>query len=48
MNTMNSREKLCSWIISSVSITANMIGNTANSASLALSLSSIAPPSSMR
>ncbi len=42
------REKLCSWTISKVSITANMTGNTANSASLDLSLSSIAPPSSMR
>ena len=47
-NTSASREKLCSWIISSASMTIAMTGNTAASAALALALSSIEPPVSMR
>ena len=46
--TSASFEKLRSWNISSVSITRNITGNTLNSAALALALSSIAPPTSMR
>ena len=47
-NTKASREKLCTWIISSASITTAMAGNTATSAAFALALSSIEPPVSMR
>ena len=47
-NTSASREKLCSWIISSASITTAMTGNTTTSAAFALTLSSIEPPVSMR
>ena len=47
-NTNASREKLCSWIIRNASITIAMTGNTAASALLALTLSSIDPPVSMR
>ncbi len=47
-NTSASREKLCSWIISSASIATTMTGKTATSAPLALTLSSIEPPVSMR
>ncbi len=47
-NTKASREKLCSWIISSASIATPMTGNTAASALLAFTLSSIDPPVSMR
>ncbi len=41
-------EKLCSWIMSSVSMTRNISGKILNSATLALALSSTAPPTSMR
>ena len=47
-NTSARREKLCSWIISSASITTAITGNTATSAPFALALSSIEPPVSMR
>ena len=47
-NTRASLEKLCSWTISSASIATAMTGNTATSAPFALTLSSIAPPVSMR
>ena len=47
-STMNIFEKLCSCSIRIVRIVSSMTGNTAASALLALSLSSTAPPMSMR
>jgi hypothetical protein len=47
-NTSASREKHWSWIIRIASIATAMTGNTAASEALALALSSIAPPVSMR
>ena len=43
-----SREKLCSCSISNVSVTTSMIGNIAKIDAFPFSLSSIAPPVSMR
>ena len=48
ISTMASREKLCSWIIRIVSVTTTMIGNIAKIEPLPFSLSSIAPPVSIR
>ena len=47
-NTIASREKLCIWIISSVSIVKIMIGNSTKIELLPFCDSSIAPPISMR
>ena len=47
-NTSTSREKLCSWIISSVSITMTISGNSTKIEALPLADSSIAPPVSIR
>ena len=47
-NTSSSREKLCSWIISRVSMTMTISGNSAKIDALPLADSSIAPPISMR
>ena len=48
MNTMAMREKLCSWSMRISRIVTIMTGATATSERLALSLSSTAPPTSMR
>ena len=48
ISTMASREKLCSCIIRMVSVATSMIGNIAKIEPLPFSLSSIAPPVSMR
>ena len=47
-STMNIFEKLCSCSIRIVRIVTSITGNTAARALLALSLSSTAPPTSMR
>ena len=47
-NTRISREKLCSWIISSVSMTMTISGNSTKIEALPLADSSIAPPVSIR
>ena len=47
-NTRISREKLCSWIISSVSITSTISGNSTKIEALPLADSSNAPPGSIR
>ena len=47
-NTMNISEKLCSCSIRIVRIVTSITGKIAISARLALSLSSTAPPTSMR
>ena len=47
-NTMNSREKLCSWIISNVSITMTITGKRMKIEALPLADSSKAPPGSIR
>ena len=46
--TSNRREKLCSWIISSVSITITISGNSTKIEALPLADSSNAPPGSIR
>ena len=48
IRTIASREKLCSCSIRSVSVATSMIGNIAKIELLPFSLSSIAPPVSMR
>ena len=45
---MPTRAKLCSWIIRMVSVTTSMIGNILKIELLPFSLSSIAPPVSIR
>ena len=47
-NTSSSREKLCSWIISRVSITMTINGNRTKIDVLPLAASSNAPPASIR
>jgi len=47
-NTSNRREKLCSWIISRVSMTMTITGNSTKIEALPLADSSIAPPISIR
>ena len=47
-NTNINREKLCNWIISNVSITIAITGNSIASDALPLADSSNAPPASIR
>ena len=47
-STIPTRAKLCSWIIRRVSVTTSMIGNILKIELLPFSLSSIAPPVSIR